>query len=387
MSQKLPAGEARRLLAEYAAGTITADDRRHLMAAALEDQALFERLAEEQPLADLMADPQARAELRAALQVSPRAGIFDWLWRPWPVAALASVAAVGLFLFLWQFTGTRRPESDLALLATKEKQAAMEPGPVGENRLEEAPLADKESARPAAPARQAPPQKTQGKPEKENLLSSAPSLDIKDAPLEKSKGTGNLPAAPQTSAEAKADRAAGDERIIGGISAAPPPAVKSEAARAPVTQKVTLEPHALWQVPPESKPAAAVPFVTYRLLRLGENARFQEVPADTRFRSGDIYRLSVELQEAGYLAAAEQAGDGSWQLLYPREGEAMGFLAARSALLLPAGSPWSFGTPAHSKRILLAWYPTALPVRIPADGSEPFPDAGRKMEILLPAAP
>ena len=59
--------EIRHLLGGYATGTLTDDERARLFAAALDDQALFDALAEEQPLKDLLDDPESRGYLLAEL--------------------------------------------------------------------------------------------------------------------------------------------------------------------------------------------------------------------------------------------------------------------------------------------------------------------------------
>src|ERR1019366_6497011 len=59
--------DIKKLLGGYATGTLTAEERQALFAAALEDQELFDALAREQSLRDLLRDPAARAQLLAAL--------------------------------------------------------------------------------------------------------------------------------------------------------------------------------------------------------------------------------------------------------------------------------------------------------------------------------
>lgn len=59
--------EIRHLLGGYATGTLTDDERARLFAAALDDQTLFDALAEEQPLKDLLDDPESRGYLLAEL--------------------------------------------------------------------------------------------------------------------------------------------------------------------------------------------------------------------------------------------------------------------------------------------------------------------------------
>ena len=61
------ARELERLLGGFAAGTLTGSERGELMRAALEDQQLFDALADEEALRDALADPVFRSRLRARL--------------------------------------------------------------------------------------------------------------------------------------------------------------------------------------------------------------------------------------------------------------------------------------------------------------------------------
>src|SRR5690242_15601509 len=83
-----------KLLGGYATGTLTAEEREALFAAALEDQQLFEALAREEPLRELLQEPVAKARLLAGLEQKPAPWYRRWL-RPaaWaiPVAAMAAV--------------------------------------------------------------------------------------------------------------------------------------------------------------------------------------------------------------------------------------------------------------------------------------------------------
>ncbi len=85
-----------KLLGGYATGTLTAEEREELFAAALEDQELFDALMREQPLAGLLSEPAARAQLIAALEDRPAPWYRVW-WRPaLAVGAMAAVAILAV---------------------------------------------------------------------------------------------------------------------------------------------------------------------------------------------------------------------------------------------------------------------------------------------------
>ena len=66
--------QARKLLGGYATNSLTEAERKTLFEAALDDQALFDALQQEQALKELLSDPVSRNQIQAALvgaQVSP----------------------------------------------------------------------------------------------------------------------------------------------------------------------------------------------------------------------------------------------------------------------------------------------------------------------------
>jgi hypothetical protein len=125
--------EIGKLLGGYATGTLTAEERQALFAAALEDQELFDALAREQSLRDLLRDPAARAELLGALDTPPSrlGGFWQWLRRP-VVAGLvtAGVAAVAV-VAVWQ--GTRiapvKPAAPMMVAELRPRERMPAPSP------------------------------------------------------------------------------------------------------------------------------------------------------------------------------------------------------------------------------------------------------------------
>ena len=100
--------ETKKLLGGYATGTLTPEEQQALFAAALEDQELFDALANEQSLRDLMRDPAAKAQMLAALDgPASRGGWMGWMRRPWVAGlVIAGLAAVGVTVWRTQSGGT-----------------------------------------------------------------------------------------------------------------------------------------------------------------------------------------------------------------------------------------------------------------------------------------
>jgi hypothetical protein len=114
--------DIRKLLGGYATGTLTPEERQALFEAALDDQELFDALAQEQPLRDLLDDPASRAHLLAALDDNPLPWFrrFEhWLWgHAVGLAAVACFLTVGGYV-VWQAREWRKP----ALIAEMERQS------------------------------------------------------------------------------------------------------------------------------------------------------------------------------------------------------------------------------------------------------------------------
>lgn len=101
--------DARKLLGGYATGTLTSEERQALFAAALEDQELFDALAEEEALREQLADPVFREELQEAiepervLQVAaaappPRTSPWRWVWACSGAVGVAALALVTIWV-------------------------------------------------------------------------------------------------------------------------------------------------------------------------------------------------------------------------------------------------------------------------------------------------
>ncbi len=92
-----------RLLALYAADALTDAERKELYAAALQDQALFDQLAEEDSIRELVAMPGAKARLIASLEEEAPVAIAPPApssWFAW-ASGLALVFVSGAISYLW----------------------------------------------------------------------------------------------------------------------------------------------------------------------------------------------------------------------------------------------------------------------------------------------
>jgi hypothetical protein len=128
--------EALKLMAGYATGSLTEAERKALMEAALEDQGLFDELADEAALKEVLDEPGARQRLLAALEPPRRPG---WLWALVPVT-LAIV--IGFVVFKRQ---TPPPQQIAQVLRSSE--------PIAAPALPPPPAPVKRKAAPAAPPR------------------------------------------------------------------------------------------------------------------------------------------------------------------------------------------------------------------------------------------
>lgn len=162
--------ELEKLLGGFSADTLTAEERQHLYAAALQDQQLFNALADEQALKELLADPAVRLRLLQTLaQPHGARGWRSWLDRFTTPPGLAWVGgvAVGVFaviLGLNVYQQRLRQASDTAA-------------------LEEGRLPDASTAPKATPPIQAPPKDTEAKRSKAAPPADSATKDALTKPL------------------------------------------------------------------------------------------------------------------------------------------------------------------------------------------------------------
>jgi hypothetical protein len=162
-------GDIEKLLGGYATDTLTEEERSALFAAALNNQALFDALADEEALRELLEDPASRAHLLAALgesRPSVTARAFGWLLRPSGLALVGAIAA-GIVLIAVVRPNRFQVEKPAAVAVNKAPLPPAEtPAAAGGGEKQDAPAPAASSA-PAKPRAAAPPQAgpSSGKPE------------------------------------------------------------------------------------------------------------------------------------------------------------------------------------------------------------------------------
>jgi len=140
--------EARNLLGGYATGSLTEGEKTALFQAALEDQELFDELADEQVLKEVLDEPGARQRLLVALEAPRRHRA--WLW-----AGAVATAAVAVVIGIVVSQRTQPPPQEIAqVLKSPEPAAPLEPAvpPVAPPRPAPPPLVKRKVAPPVTPA-------------------------------------------------------------------------------------------------------------------------------------------------------------------------------------------------------------------------------------------
>ena len=265
--------DVRKLVGGYAMGTLTGEERRALLEAALSDQDLFNELAREQPLKDLLEDPLARRQLLNAVEETrdPAAVFTRWWRRPttWALAGGLATAAVLVAIFVRPPATSPKPEP--VLMAKRE--AAPVAAPVAS-----APQAAVETrAKVKAPA---------SKPAESVEMAETP--PTAPAPAEK----------PQMLAAREEAQPLMDSMRQPAAEAVPSREMKMSRTSATLGAAGGLY---------RADLGAQSSVVPYKLLRADASGNYTEVGAGTAFRRGDRVRVSFEPKESGRLVVASGA--------------------------------------------------------------------------------
>ena len=142
--------EIRKLLGGYATNALSADERRILFEAALEDQDLFNALQNEDALKELLDDPALRDQARRALVTPGKHGRgTEFSWRRWAFGVMipAAVAVIAIVVM----NRANAPK----LISMQEPVVAPAPSPKVEPPAVPPPVAKKQSTSVRAPQAQA----------------------------------------------------------------------------------------------------------------------------------------------------------------------------------------------------------------------------------------
>jgi hypothetical protein len=402
------ADEISRLLSEYAAGTISDADRRALMKEAAESQAVFEAVYAEQPLAELMADPDARTELRVALAgPQPRRG-FARLWRPWPLAAMATVAVAFFAILIGRHVPLQEKPAAPQTVATAPAGEAEPPADVpilNRTRQPEqlfgkrdAAVAskrpDSKDAVPAAGPKSSPVQREEDRKGLDaaaaaNRIAAGLKEEQTPQPLpEKAAESKVVATPPAATREGVPGRTVGSGAggavggvvggVVGGIAPPAEPAAGARTAPAPQTQ--TARRSADTDLAKLSLDAVAG--LQYQLWKRTDGGTFTQVPPETVFRAAEAMRIEIRVPVAGYLQVAEQTADGSWALLFPGTGARAAQLPGGSMIWIPEGGALEAGGPPRDRRILAILTREPQPEIFRSTG-RPRPADALTLEIVL----
>ena len=309
-----------KLLGGFAADTLTAEEKQSLYAAALQDQELFNTLADEQALKELLSDPNVRRRLLASLEQKSASGAgsslswLDWFRRPAGLAFAGglSAAALAVVLGIGIYQDSLRQAAQS--VATEDAKSVSPSTPIPP------------ASRPTTPQAIEPQAKA-----KENI---APAIDLpeKDAVTDK-----------PTKRERSAEEVAAPERkqiqtpalsaralFYGGepgradarsMAKEQEQAMKPLAESAPQANRPERPLEGLSQL---GKTAGTVvqlrPLgLRYSFVVLGTDGQEREVDAATALKSTEPVRLTVEANQDAYLQVWETIGPSTPQLLWPKK--------------------------------------------------------------------
>ncbi|MFO0731175.1 MAG: hypothetical protein U0231_02025 [Nitrospiraceae bacterium] len=369
-----------KLLGGFAADTLTPEERRKLYQAAIDDQQLFNALADEQALKELLIDPAVRQRLLETLRrPAPderRSGLswLDWFRRP---AGLAFAGGLAAALFTLVF-GTRlfeeglkhssqpaateearptalpsspppakqaapEPEQALPGLA-KGKAAAVKPEPRQELPREKPRKRERTQSTPRAEPPQAitptPPQSVAGSSAERStqdlaaLKSTADRASDSATELKETAPAGNATLQPSAAAPAPSSGAPASPSIAGApprpssllAAAAPAQSARalfysgqpSESDRSEHERKASKSQGFFGLGRSAAKPEMLPPLgLRYSIMTIETDGRQKEVDLSTAQPLRGPIRLTVEANQAAYIQVWKAVGDADPQLLLP----------------------------------------------------------------------
>lgn len=397
------------LLGGYATGTLTDEERRRLFEAALHDQALFDALTREEALKEVLDDPTHRRRLLAALGARRRASrrpvgaLLEWLRRPANLALAGTLAtaviAAWVFVVLEQERPVRPPAADgPAKVEQFARQRRAEPQMEFSTAkdVQEPPATGRKPEAEVAPARKKP-------------ARPAPAVERRQArgPARSAARAGAEPASePPATSKASQPKGVDKRPTRSASSAAAPPAkvrngpvwltsIRRPVERGPARQlyyarrtpvprfepRKPIESRAeeVERAPEASQPEAAQerfgfestagleargspePLgLRYSVLKQDENGDFAETNPDGPFKAVDAMRVTVEVNETGYLYVFRLSPRGEWLWVSPsgplgkEERESgVGVLSGKRYVIPGTGVLPLYAQPSANKMILI----------------------------------
>jgi hypothetical protein len=366
--------ELEKLVGGYSAGNLTPQEEERLLEAALQDQALFDELMEQQPLRELLADPQVRRELIRELTGGPQPrGWRGWLsWLPAragftpaaTVAATVLVAAAIVQVGGWpERTSTqtveiaeyRAPVSGVGpgegggvvggIIGGMPQQAPPPPPPVSPRSGEEAlGLTGGRQASELPPRPPAEPERTPRElaapaakplPERDQQLAAAPVMEPRADTVAQERREAAAPFADpeaarrteQAAAAVAPQRESAEEQAKSARAAAPRDAGLAGGVVGGIVGGVpnTAFPAATPPPPAKSRVAKALTGGVRVTVEFSVGA----APAEA------VVTLRARASQAGSFAVVRRSPNGVWQLLAPAEpGDAAPVLRAGSEAVL-----------------------------------------------------
>jgi len=339
----MPDHELEKLFGGFAADTLTADEQQRLYRAALQDQQLFNTLADEQAFKELLADPDVRRRLLRALQQAGPSTTGEarpwWAWFTKP-AGLAWTGGLAAAVLAIAF-GTRIYHESLDRAA--------------QSVVTEEARSDRPSTQPAPPSMQAPRPAAPPEPKAKQEVEPA-NQDRRTGKLAKRERSvaGKLaePPAPTSLADGAAPRPERDElRTPAPMGAdekestqithsadrklappAPPPAAAPHPSATPPPLLQAPAGFSAARVPVPKKSARALfygessdrnggqskPFgLRYSFVTSGSGGRTEEITAAMAARSGEPVRITVEATQESYVQLLQNLGSAGTRLWWP----------------------------------------------------------------------
>lgn len=114
-------------------------------------------------------------------------------------------------------------------------------------------------------------------------------------------------------------------------------------------------------MPPEFVKAAYAPpsgtplGLRYSLYRQSTSGEFEEVDADSVFRSGDMIQLRLEGNDDAHLYVLHQGSSGGWEVLFPNDEVGNGSNKVRKgeSYTIPPGGGWRFDQQKGTERVIV----------------------------------